>query len=207
MTVSSTIANLVDRAYAALDDEQKARARALTYRFVFPHGYDLVEPFLFSPFRAIFKPIENAFAPETPEHPTFEMIREAAWKKYLNQPGSESIWKPSPFRPSHESNPSSTYFDAPAAVDRQRLLNEYFSMNGNGPPQELPALRSLGLGQYKIDAGKDERGPYISYYDKFDLDSVAPPLGATLDRTFGNPFEIYNRVYYDPSTNTLQGEK
>jgi len=57
------------------------------------------------------------------------------------------------------------------------------------------------MGTYTLSAGEDEGGPYISYYDKWDL---APPdiMGvnvADISRA-GNPFDIYGRMYYDPET-------
>lgn len=51
------------------------------------------------------------------------------------------------------------------------------------------------LANFTLDRGQDERGPYISYYDRYDLDRV--PLA---DRVVGRPFELYDRLYYDPDT-------
>lgn len=69
------------------------------------------------------------------------------------------------------------------------------------------------LGIMKMDAGEDEHGYYISYYDKWD---VNPFSGVTaefnnqelpflknkgdLSMGFGKPFELYGRVYYDKKT-------
>lgn len=53
-----------------------------------------------------------------------------------------------------------------------------------------------GLGRLFISKGKDEKGEYISYYDRFDVDSgklnkkhISEKLGAV------KPFEIYDRIY------------
>lgn len=41
------------------------------------------------------------------------------------------------------------------------------------------------MGNYTTSLGKDDKGEYISYYDKWDLDPI----------DFGKPMEIYDRVY------------
>jgi hypothetical protein len=51
------------------------------------------------------------------------------------------------------------------------------------------------LANFTLDKGEDEEGPYISLYDRYDLDRV--PLA---DKVVGQPFEIYDRLYYDPET-------
>jgi len=49
---------------------------------------------------------------------------------------------------------------------------------------------------YTMSLGEDEEGSYISYYDKWDLDVPFEDEGGF----FGQPFEIYDRIYYDPET-------
>lgn len=43
------------------------------------------------------------------------------------------------------------------------------------------------MGRFTIGTGKDDKGDYVSYYDKWDIDPV----------NFGKPFEIYDRIYID----------
>ena len=53
---------------------------------------------------------------------------------------------------------------------------------------------SNAIGRYTLGKGKDKKGEYISYYDKFDQgtgDSLNP--GEALGLT--KPFEIYDRIY------------
>jgi hypothetical protein len=70
-----------------------------------------------------------------------------------------------------------------------------------------------GLGRATFDFGEDEKGPYISYYDKWDLNplsgkSSAIKLGKAgddfitgLSETFGaTPPEVYGRIYFDKKT-------
>lgn len=49
------------------------------------------------------------------------------------------------------------------------------------------------LNEFNISKGKDEKGNYIAIYDKNDY-TGGSVFGAT------KPFEIYDRVYYDPKT-------
>lgn len=69
------------------------------------------------------------------------------------------------------------------------------------------------MGNYKVSLGKDKKGNYISYYDKWDLNptentpSSDPNYLTALTRAaglgvkmIGHPFEIYDRIYYDPKT-------
>lgn len=53
------------------------------------------------------------------------------------------------------------------------------------------------MNRYKVSLGKDERGDYISYYDRWDLKGN-PVEGK--NGTFGKPFEIYDRFYFDKET-------
>lgn len=42
------------------------------------------------------------------------------------------------------------------------------------------------MGTYVKSLGKDEKGKYVSYYDKWDIEPM----------DFGTPFELYDRIYY-----------
>lgn len=51
------------------------------------------------------------------------------------------------------------------------------------------------MGKYTLSQGVDEKGHYISYYDRWDLGGS---LIEGKDGNVGTPFEIYDRIYYDP---------
>ncbi len=55
---------------------------------------------------------------------------------------------------------------------------------------------TLVLGRYILSKGEDEEGTYISYYDRWDLDESLEGKKGII----GKPFEIYDRIYYDPKT-------
>lgn len=53
-----------------------------------------------------------------------------------------------------------------------------------------------GLGEHTIGKGRDSKGDYISYYDKYDLDLSNKQKGdSTLG--IGKPFNVYDRIYLD----------
>jgi len=54
---------------------------------------------------------------------------------------------------------------------------------------------NYNLGEYIGTRGMDDRGDYVSYYDKWDLS----PFGGTEDQSMGigKPLNIYDRVYLD----------
>jgi len=67
------------------------------------------------------------------------------------------------------------------------------------------------LGNYTIDKGVDEKGHYVSYYDKWDLHPFSDEVRSEAEISRGlenkiqsavgiKPAEIYGRVYYDPKT-------
>lgn len=50
------------------------------------------------------------------------------------------------------------------------------------------------LGHYTLRQGKDEKGPYVSYEDKWDI-AVNP-----LEGTVGDPMNVYGKLRYNPET-------
>ena len=70
-----------------------------------------------------------------------------------------------------------------------------------------------GLGRATFDFGEDAKGPYISYYDKWDLNPLSGKSSSIgigkagdefvtgLSETFGaTPPEVYGRIYFDKKT-------
>ena len=57
-----------------------------------------------------------------------------------------------------------------------------------------------GLANVTIDKGFDERGDYFSIYDIYDFDIPGEKL-------VGTPYEIYDRVYFDPETKKRISDK
>ncbi len=50
--------------------------------------------------------------------------------------------------------------------------------------------------RYKLSLGEDEKGKYISYFDKWNVEGIIEGEEGVI----GTPFEIYDRIYYNPET-------
>lgn len=61
------------------------------------------------------------------------------------------------------------------------------------------AINNVTAENYTIGFGRDSKGPYISYYDEYDLNSSLSGKPKTGDIGFfiSNPFSIYDRKYYN----------
>ena len=65
---------------------------------------------------------------------------------------------------------------------------------------------SNAIGRYKISEGKDDKGHFIQYYDKFDQGTGSGTITTSIYDFVGGvinarkPFEIYDRIYYNPQT-------
>jgi hypothetical protein len=111
------------------------------------------------------------------------------------------------------------------------------SLRRAGVPNENPIYAEWmvdnPLGDFKMSKGKDKKGHYISIYDEWDLNPFKQGEGASsnpaaaslkafakmkgvdvsddleISKLFGagKPFEIYDRIYYDPKTKKVIPEK
>ena len=61
---------------------------------------------------------------------------------------------------------------------------------------EIWGTDELIMVNYKLSRGQDEKGYYISYYDIWNLEGSTEGEEGLL----GKPFEIYDRIYYNPET-------
>ena len=130
--------------------------------------------------------------------------------------------KESTYKPTKSTDPNAKYYRSQFTEDvlRDVLTDETLRTDPMSPEKLLtgknygrPIKGDIGgvLGQFIMDHGKDEKGPYISYYDKWDLNplSTGSTSGNVISRDLENkiqsavgikPAEIYGRIYYDPKT-------
>ena len=144
-----------------------------------------------------------------------------AWKLYLGMPQENNTFRVSNYEPSVSQDQSAIYLSfAPEIEDRiltnqatEKIDGKTYRRNMWNPDGETTGLEGLVnylserqgnkanfvdfnaevMGNYSMGLGQDEKGHYVSYYDKWDLDA---PNAEKL----GTPFEIYGRIYYDPVT-------
>jgi hypothetical protein len=97
-------------------------------------------------------------------------------------------------------------------ITSKKDLEEAFSAKGKKVGTGYQRTVS-GLGTATVGFGEDEKGPYVSYYDKWDLNpasgkSSALKLGKSADEFItglteslgATPAEVYNRIYFDKKT-------
>lgn len=131
--------------------------------------------------------------------------REDAWRLYLGMPQKHGMFSVSPYQPASSKDRSAVYYRMNNFwQDRLGLLAGVTRSEADAIPIIFETSEGrLGRGQdetrgvmgnYTLGRGQDERGPYISYYDRWDLDrsDVEGKEGR-----YGKPFEIYDRLYYD----------
>lgn len=145
-----------------------------------------------------------------------KIAREDAWRLYLGIPQIYGTFSISEYQPGKRSEQkyyfkindfwSSLVRNYPGSNKKELIREVATSWFGKLQNQKLMSdlngSRSIGdsgdravMGSYTLSRGSDERGYYISYYDKWDL---KVPLEA--DGFIGKPYEIYDRLYYDPKT-------
>ena len=140
------------------------------------------------------------------DKPNTSLTDEEAWMKYNNIPHKNKNIIPSKFKPSQSTDNSIIYNKFNNETDslifndiEQKLKNKPYGNIQvgememyNGPSTKTGYNMYSPLGNFTIGKGKDEKGEYVSYYDKYDFDS-APKF--IQDRLPGNEFEYYNRRY------------
>ena len=148
-----------------------------------------------------------------------------AWRMYLGLPQTHATFQISEFKPQHSVRDTYYYkfdFDTLSGIlptyrqnnsagsERASFIKNLVSETeedfiGRMSRSRLSDDRllrdpdraygeNLTMGTFVISKGRDEKGSYVSYYDKWDFATT----GAF--QAIGQPFEIYDRIYYDPVT-------
>ncbi len=138
-----------------------------------------------------------------------DVYSEDAWKMYLGLPQTNKTFSISKYAPSKSKGNTKYYYSLPKEFEDELLsivkenkiplnkINEFSFKNIYSETES----RARVLGNFKVDKGQDKKGTFISYYDKYDLSPKVPIVGKIdLEDVIGKPFEIYNRIYFTPST-------
>ena len=150
---------------------------------------------------------------------------EDAWRLYLGLPQANGTFHRSEHRPSRSTDPGATYYRRNGFLEG--ASNHGMVVVGSGPHKRELSFRAgdpasfirtvvqnlqnqrgrqavvegdasfvFDMANFTAGLGQDERGSYLSYFDKWDLDVPGERNGGLV----GKPFEIYDRIYYDPQT-------
>jgi hypothetical protein len=138
--------------------------------------------------------------------------REDAWLTYLGLPQVNGTLTTAKYTPGQrDPNDNIRILDMPGFFDRHvegvaasnpgttaaTFIRDVLDMVNHDPDRRYLDTDSEVMGTFKWGAGSDERGPYVSYYDRWDLDGN--PVEGKNGR-YGRPYDIYGRVHYDPRT-------
>jgi hypothetical protein len=143
--------------------------------------------------------------------------RNDAWKMYLGLPQEQSTFGISDYKP-ERSKQDKYYYKLNNFLQNYALRNKCSSeqalamlvrlakdpteYNPSHPSGTTPSSRQSVLadgssgvmGHFILSKGRDKNGYYVSYYDKWNLEGSQEGE----DGLIGKPFEIYDRIYYDP---------
>lgn len=117
-----------------------------------------------------------------------EHLRNDAWAKFLGQPQPTDTIVKSKYKPSKSKDKDAEYFDIRDDAWRDKIVDQAINVV-MGSTDAFQAHDSIVMGDFQFSHGEDEKGRYIAYYDKWDL--------ARGGNMFGEPFEIYGRIYQD----------
>lgn len=144
---------------------------------------------------------------------------DAVWGTYLGIPKNKRKFKSSlvesKYRPTKGNN-DETYYTIPIVnKTKDELVKEAEGLN-IGDNKNTNALFGYNMGTSTLGKGYDNRGEYVSYYDKWDINpfhgafssynlkkqhpllyKILPNDGSDSFKGFTNPVNFYDRIYLD----------
>ena len=193
----------------------------MLYRGIIPRAYGPFNEGVIKGIIDFFKNIRNRRVEDYP-------AREDAFRLYLGLPQQNHTFDISHYRPS-QSEEDKYYYAFPLlkkilkekhvelSLSYTKSYTKYYLiippvggqrsdyslikdiLTAMGTKEDILVADSLidVMGDFKLSRGQDERGYYLSYYDNWNLE-IYEVEGE--EGFFGKPFEIYDRIYYDPET-------
>jgi hypothetical protein len=140
-----------------------------------------------------------------------EPRREDAWRMYLGMPQQANSFGVSDYTPTKSKDIKYYYkFNAPSFLLKQfpglsekediaKTIESVVGQLNNSKNNSYLGYDPHVMNFFTWSKGKDEMGTYLSYYDKWDLNVPLEKNGF-----FGQPFEVYDRIYYDSITYQLK---
>lgn len=128
-----------------------------------------------------------------------DMRRMDALNIYTGRPQSNNTFGTSKYKPSISEDVNAEYYSFTDDTFYNALLNDLDNDILEKKDSYISIPKEFVMGSFKVSKGNDEKGDYISYYDKWDLspfDFKNPINKKEITTDFGKPFEIYDRIYY-----------
>lgn len=162
---------------------------------IYPYSYNNLEKRIWTA-GVLGKKEENREAIDKDPRP-YDKEKLDALNLYAGIPQKYNTFRISNYKPS-KSSENINYYTFNNQDDKfvQNLIDYAYSksktsLDGTGANYDIgvkglvPDQEKNVMGNYKMSTGKDDRGTYVSFYDKWDLSPA----------DFGKPFEIYDRIY------------
>ena len=138
--------------------------------------------------------------------------RNDAYNMYMGKPQTFDSYGVSNYKPAQSKDSTATYLSLTSEEAKNDILRKARIAEDKGrwdDNNRVPAEGEGAMGNYTISKGEDEKGKYISYYDKWDLAGAGKKVnkiykkitGSELNTNIGKPFEIYDRLYYNQEEN------
>jgi hypothetical protein len=177
------------------DDEVKRRL----YHNLAPYGYTHT-------IARLEDAIKNNTSHEFDKRHKNDRDRQDIWAEYLGIPEEErktlfdsstSILKDSQYSPTIGKEQSIKYkaISNPSEADVRGLIQHAGALP-IGKNKVVTGGIGHALGRYTIGHNYDNKGEYVSYYDKWDLNPFLD-AGEDLSLGIGKPVNIYDRIYLD----------
>ena len=162
---------------------------------IYPYSYENLEKRVWKA-GVLGKKEENREAIDKDPRP-YDKEKLDALNLYAGIPQKNNTFRISNYKPS-KSSENINYYTFNKQDDKfvENLINYAYlkskgSVSGDTKGYDIrvkglvPDQEKNVMGNYKMSTGKDDRGTYVSFYDKWDLSPM----------DFGKPFEIYDRIY------------
>ena len=124
---------------------------------------------------------------------------------YFNREQKYNSFYPSKYKPSTNTGEDVEYMQFEYDDDIFDEAKEYgmFDAEVNTNKQVTDSgAGGMTLRDYTLSRGRDERGDYISYWDKVDFAPSVMGMKVPVEKFVGKPYDFYGRMYY-----TKEGDK
>lgn len=132
-------------------------------------------------------------------------ISDKHWRKYLFPEEEFDTFYPSKYKPSTNTGEDVEYMQFEYDDDIFDEAGQYGIFDAEVGTNKQVTDSSAGgftLKDYTLSRGRDERGDYISYYDKVDFAPSVMGMKVPVEKFVGKPYDFYGRMYY-----TKEGDK
>ena len=127
-----------------------------------------------------------------------------AWNYLLNREQKFNTLRPSKNKPSintGEDIETMSFVDDRDIFEEAKMLGIFDKNIGDTLKVSDSSAGGFTLDNYTLSKGRDSRGNYISYYDRYDINPKLFGMGIPVSHMVGKgEYDLYGRMYYNPVT-------